>query len=220
VKKLLICHWFGDLPEWFEDWRQNIATLEPFGFDTYIVTDRDEFAWRAEIALDVHYPDDADPRKACDYRCAFGEMFADVIAGYDFWGHTDLDCVYGRVERFVTDDFLAGLDIHSNHWEYVCGPWTLYRNTDVVNRLFERHPDWRSLMEEPDTNGWVETGYSELVDRAHDAGELRRAYTMWQTDRLDNFDSVRLNDRVLLEGGRERMMAHFRRTKQYPVLCR
>ena len=37
------------------------------------------------------------PYKLCDFRPAFGEVFREELAGYDFWGHTDLDVVFGRI---------------------------------------------------------------------------------------------------------------------------
>src|SRR5919107_409551 len=37
------------------------------------------------------------PYKICDFRPAFGEIFADELAGYDFWGHSDLDVIFGRI---------------------------------------------------------------------------------------------------------------------------
>jgi hypothetical protein len=43
-----------------------------------------------EIALERPY-------KLCDFRPAFGEIFADELTGYDFWGHSDLDLVFGRI---------------------------------------------------------------------------------------------------------------------------
>ena len=35
------------------------------------------------------------PYKLCDYKCAYGLIFEEYIKNYDFWGHCDLDCIYG-----------------------------------------------------------------------------------------------------------------------------
>lgn len=219
IRKLLICPWFGPLPEWFPLWHANIGRLREFGFDVVLDTDEEAFAERAHTTLDVDWPT-GDGRKVCDYRCAFGVMYADELKSYDFWGHTDLDCVYGRVERYVTDEFLAGLDLHSNHPTYVSGPWSLYLNDPAVNVLFTEAPNWREQLSREATTGWVETSFSELVGAAHQEGRLTRVYTNWQTQNLDDFRSVRFEGDALLERGREVMMAHFRRTKVYPEGCR
>jgi hypothetical protein len=62
------------------------------------------------------------PYKLCDFRPAFGEIFADELAGYDFWGHCDLDVIFGRIREhlpapaFQTDKILFN------------GNFSLYRN--------------------------------------------------------------------------------------------
>jgi len=152
TRKLLLCQWFGPLPQWFDLWRENIRRLEPHGYDVLLDTDIDEFAERVHRFLGIEFPRE-DGRKVCDYRAAFGVLYADEIKGYDFWGHTDLDMLYGRVERWVTEAFLAGLDLHSNHPTYVSGPWSLYRNTHQINLLYNHDPSWRVNMENPHTTG-------------------------------------------------------------------
>ena len=41
------------------------------------------------------------PYKLCDFRPAFGEIFADELAGYDFWGHSDLDLIFGQIREHL-----------------------------------------------------------------------------------------------------------------------
>lgn len=154
-----------------------------------------------------------------DFRHSFGLLYQDKLDGYDFWGHTDFDMVYGRVERWVTDAFLDNVDIHSNHVDYISGPWTLYRNTPVINSLFAVCEDWRGYLENPATLGWGETHYTRAVDKLVEGGHLRRVYSMWQTRNLDNFDSLHWDGERLMEGSEEVMYAHFRRTKVYPERC-
>lgn len=38
------------------------------------------------------------PYKFCDFRPAFGEIFEAELAGYDVWGHCDLDVIFGRIQ--------------------------------------------------------------------------------------------------------------------------
>jgi hypothetical protein len=37
------------------------------------------------------------PYKICDFRPAFGEIFAAELDGYAFWGYCDLDLIFGRI---------------------------------------------------------------------------------------------------------------------------
>ena len=59
------------------------------------------------------------PYKLCDFKPAYGEIFADELKGYDFWGHCDIDLVWGNIRKFYTDDVLnqyekVGFNGHSN----------------------------------------------------------------------------------------------------------
>jgi hypothetical protein len=63
------------------------------------------------------------PYKLCDFRPAFGEIFADELAGYDFWGHSDLDLVFGRIREHLPAAAFEADKILFN------GNFSLYRNT-------------------------------------------------------------------------------------------
>ena len=222
TRKLLICTWFGDLPEWYDDWQANVDRLTRVGYDVFLITDERWWATRAKQTLGVTWPKHADGRKACDYRACFGVMFGRELSlgNYDFWGHTDLDCVYGRVEEFCTEEFLDGVDIYANHFDYVSGPWSLYRNTELVNHAYQQVEDWQGHLTGDVTTGWVETDFTRAVDALAAEGKLRVAYHYWQTQNLNDFSTLTWDGDQLMENGREVMMAHFRRTKVYPEGCR
>ena len=62
------------------------------------------------------------PYKLCDFRPAFGRIFAEELAGYDFWGHSDLDLIFGRIrDHLPAAAFEADKILFS-------GNFSLYRN--------------------------------------------------------------------------------------------
>lgn len=71
------------------------------------------------------------PYKLCDYRPAYGYIFEDLLADYDFWGHCDLDQIFGDISKFLTDEVFNKYDKIGQH-----GHLTLYRNTYDNNRVF------------------------------------------------------------------------------------
>ena len=73
------------------------------------------------------------PYKFCDFRPAFGEIFKDYIDGYEFWGYTDLDVIYGDLRKYLTEDMLGRYDHIFGH-----GHFSLYRNTDIVNSEYRK----------------------------------------------------------------------------------
>ncbi len=71
------------------------------------------------------------PYKFCDYRPAYGELFQEYLTGYDFWGHCDIDLLWGDFRKFVTDDVLS-----KYNRIYYFGACCLYRNTPEVNSWY------------------------------------------------------------------------------------
>jgi hypothetical protein len=219
TRKLLVCPYFGPQPDWMPHFWKNAARLGPLGYDFLVETDESSFRERVDRVLGIECPPMSGTGNIWDFRPAFGVLYAEELEGYDWWGHTDFDVVYGRVENWVTEEFLAGLDIHSNHRDYICGFWTLYRNCKTVNELFYSAENWQHWMESGVPSGWAETEYTQVVDAFHEAGEIRRAYSFWQTRDLNNYDTLHFDEDRLMEGDTEVFTAHFRRKKEYPVGC-
>jgi hypothetical protein len=214
--KVLICPYFGEQPEWMDHYWKNAQRLESLGYDFLLDTDEEDFRDRVNRILGIECPKMTGTGNIWDFRPALGELYAEEIKGYEWWGHTDFDCVYGRVENWITEEFLEDLDIHSNHRDYICGFWTLYRNCAAVNELFYSAENWKHWMESGVPSGWAETEFTAVVDAFHQSGEINRKYTFWQTKDLNNYDKIHWDGDKLMEGNEEIAMLHFRRTKQYP----
>lgn len=74
------------------------------------------------------------PYKCCDYRPTFGVLFEDYIKEYDYWGHCDIDLIFGDLRKFITDDLLKKYDK-----VFPLGHLTLYRNTRKVNNRYREN---------------------------------------------------------------------------------
>lgn len=192
LTKLMIVQWSGTLPEWIEQWLENTNRIMESGrgWDFLLDTDQDSIRGRIE-RLGVKCPQ-LEGRKLCDYRPALGAMYADEVAGFDFWGHTDLDCVYGPLWEYVTDDLLAACDVFSNDpAPWMCGPFSLYR-TATASKAFRQHPGWQRIFEDPDHHALDERRIAPTLQRSG----LRMTHRHWQ--------------------GQDSMYVHFRRPKVYP----
>lgn len=71
------------------------------------------------------------PWKLCEFKPAYGEIFADLLHEYDFWGQCDMDLIWGDIRKFVTDDMLEKYDKIGFQ-----GHSTLYRNTPENNARY------------------------------------------------------------------------------------
>ncbi len=145
TKIAIAATWLGGaLPPYFNLWLASAKANETVDF--HLFTDRMEL--KASGNIHVHYCTLADikaraeaamkmrcslkhPYKICDYRVAYGVMYADILKPYDFWGFCDLDVVFGDLRAFLTEELLSEYDKISN-----LGHLMLFRNTDRVNRTF------------------------------------------------------------------------------------
>jgi len=144
---LFIIPYFGRFNNYFEWWLKT-CKFNP-SIDWLIVTDCsekydyppnvhveytsfEELKERAKKALEVDV-NITKPYKLCDLRPAYGIIFADEIRGYDFWGHCDVDVLFGDIRRFLTEDVLEKYEKISR-W----GHMSLYKNNFAMNTLFRK----------------------------------------------------------------------------------
>jgi hypothetical protein len=90
----------------------------------------------------------ADPYKICDFRPAFGQIFEDFLKGFEFWGYSDMDIIYGNFSHFISVQQLDTYDIITSRREYAAGHFTLYRNNPLGNSLYKNIFNIKSLLQE------------------------------------------------------------------------
>lgn len=146
MKKICIINtWIGVFPDNFPIWFES-ASMNPT-IDFYIVTDQNTNRYHASnitfinmslkgikskleektgirITLKTAY-------KLCDYKPLWSVLIGDKLADYDFWGHCDLDVVFGDIRRFITDELLEQYDR-----VFDCGYLIIYRNNEEMNELY------------------------------------------------------------------------------------
>jgi len=118
--------------------------------------------------------------KVCDLRPAFGVIFADYLAGYDYWGHLDLDTFWGDMAAALNPALAQDYDIICGDPYHVGGPFCLYRNTEAVNNLFRKNPFYITAFQTPENVDFDEIGvhidnqgFERTVRRSEANGEIR-----------------------------------------------
>lgn len=71
------------------------------------------------------------PYKCCDYKPLYGLIFRDYLAAYDYWGHCDVDLIFGDLQKFFDENNLYDYDKFG-----MLGHLSLFKNTDCVNHSF------------------------------------------------------------------------------------
>jgi len=122
--------------------QENVHIIE---FDRYKFEKLASTKLRQRIKIKTSY-------KLCDFKPSYGKIFEDYTAGYDFWGHTDIDVVWGDLRKFLTDDVLDGHDLitatgNSGCNRYVSGVFTIYKNTKKINNIYRSfHERYHELI--------------------------------------------------------------------------
>ena len=86
------------------------------------------------------------PYKLCDYKPAYGLIFENYTSGYQFWGQSDIDVIYGNIRNFITDEMLDKYDFISIRHDYTTGCFALYRNNALINNIFKRSKDYKAVF--------------------------------------------------------------------------
>ncbi len=233
----LFAAYFGALPAWIDEWIETCKcnpTITWFLFSDganprnqaanfhFIRLTPPVFIGLAEQRLGVRVSIPGG-YKLCDFRPTFGALFAEQLQGLDFWGHCDLDVIWGDVRAFITDGLLAEYDVISMDPGRLCGPLTLFRNRDSINRLYRRAP-YEQILSDPANQVFDEAGFDQIVKQARDAGELRllladlHEYDGYHAGIPPGESSCVWRDGKLFctPEGRELMCYHFRSSKLWP----
>jgi hypothetical protein len=158
---LLIIPYFGKWPLWFEAYlvsiqaNPSIQWLCPTNCELpKHYPDNIKFLETEMLSLNKHVNKVVDakvplsPRKFCDLKPAYGDIFKEEIKGYDFWGFCDMDIIWGDIRKFMTTQVLTTYDIISSRKENISGHFNLFKNTPDLNLLYKQVPDYKSLFEQ------------------------------------------------------------------------
>lgn len=81
-----------------------------------------------------------------DFYIFSGIVFEDYIKDFDFWGITNMDVVYGRLDHYLPDDYLRDCDVFTDDVNAINGVFCLFRNENKVNNLFRNIDVWQSIL--------------------------------------------------------------------------
>jgi hypothetical protein len=98
------------------------------------------------------------PRKLCDFKPTYGHLFEEFLDGWDYWGYTDLDVIYGDLRRFLSAAGLQKFDVFTARTEYLVGHFTLFRNKHNMRMLYRQSANFRAALQSPQVVCFDECG--------------------------------------------------------------
>lgn len=117
-------------------------------------------------------------RKLCDCKPTYGRIFCDYLRGADYWGHIDLDVIWGNIPKFVYPLLAEGFQVISADGNRLSGVFTLYRNNEELRELFREIPNVFERMDYPEYHDLDERAFDEVVKNSGIPLALRGIYTM------------------------------------------
>ena len=230
----LFSAWFGGKPPWWGRYVDQMAALKTVDWEHVppLSTGEDMFEhvrwfnrlgtarlgtpcnkWGNGQGVPIH--------GMCDFRPTYGELFADRIAGHDWWGWIDLDMALGRFDEIVAELLTDDVDVLTFKPEHLSGCLSLFRNHPEVNGAFRRGP-WRKILADPDYHIWDESGKDKgLGPNVHFRRYLRDAglriaerydlysYTTQIQDDYSATQKLEMIDGRLMADGFEVLFCHF-----------
>jgi hypothetical protein len=98
------------------------------------------------------------PHKLCDFKPIYGHMFEKFLKGWDYWGYTDLDVVYGDIRKFLSVAKLQQYDVFTARKEFLVGHFTLFRNNRHMRSLYQKGFNYRATLQSPTMQSFSECG--------------------------------------------------------------
>ena len=160
-KIAIIVAYFGKFPNYFPLWLKSCSKNPTVDF--IVVTDQElnvpydniivknmqlsDLQKKASAVLGFEAAL-ANPYKCCDYRPLYGLLFADILKGYDYWGHCDIDLIFGDLQYFFEK-----YDLYSYDKFGTLGHLALYKNSDKMNNLYKtiyENLDYRNVFTNED----------------------------------------------------------------------
>lgn len=136
----------------------------------------------------------SDPRLLCDFRPAYGYLLEEELAGYDFWGHCDLDMIFGDLRKFLPENLFENYDKILNR-----GHLCLYRNSDKVNGYFRLTaagvPHYKDVFQSGKNNQFDEWRGIYRILRCHNIPQYHDEFivdvpppTRWKRPRFEGLN--------------------------------
>ncbi len=81
-----------------------------------------------------------------DLRPLYGKIFEDYLSDYTFWGYSDIDIIYGQINKFINIKTLQKYDIISTYKGFLSGPFCLFRNNSLINELYKQSVNYPAIF--------------------------------------------------------------------------
>ncbi len=142
---IIFSPYFGKLPINFNLWIKSCSYNKDFKFVVFtndcvncsipknveiINLSFDEFKKIIQEKFDFPIALD-NPYKLCDFKPVYGFVFSKMVRGYEYWGHCDMDLIFGDITKY----FPSNIEDYAKI-SYL-GHFCMYKNNNTINQMFK-----------------------------------------------------------------------------------
>lgn len=239
AKVCFVLPYFGQFPPWFPgfllscehnpniDWLI-LTDIEPFPhtYPENVIFEQltfQEIQDQLNRLIDVPI-NFAKPHKLCDVKPLYGALFEVRLKGYDYWGHCDMDLIWGDIEGFLNRIDFQQYDVISSRKETISGHFTIYKNDPRLSSYFQKVPNYKKVFSTGLYEGFDE-GYFAYHMYSHNEKDGLKVY--WPEKFGVDWGELdyrpmgwKWKDGKILDGaGTERVYLHFMKWKKELNQC-
>lgn len=119
--------------------------------------------------------------KFCDFKPMYGAVFNSFLSQYLYWGHCDVDQIWGDVEGFLEEIHHVQYDVISTRLQTVSGHFTLYRNEEKLKRYFKGIPHYQKVLTSNVLEGFDEGYFAYHLYKNHKRDGIK---PFWHSHRI------------------------------------
>ena len=187
MKTALIIPYFGPLPPWWALFELSIKHNPDYTF--LLITDQpvdqppanlkvfadtlDNYCQKISRLLNIDFRPKS-PYKLCDARPVLGKLHENLLHGFDFYGHCDIDLIFGNINDFMPNNPMQYNAI-STHRRRTAGHFSLFRNQEKNRNAYRHIKHFGQLLMDDQHHGIDENHFSRIYYRHKSKPEwLRR----------------------------------------------
>lgn len=228
--------YFGELPIWFPaffvscklnteiDWLIFTDANELPSYQLQNVKFKElsflEFKSRAAKTIDSQV-EFINPHKLCDFKPIYGDIFQDELHDYQYWGHSDIDLIWGDIKPFLDKINFGKYHVISSRKLTICGHFTLYQNSQAINTLYRKVKGYKKIFVQESYSGFDEGFFSYYLYQ--ESLKINSDYNIfWPKKHAVDWPELDFhpngwywsNGKIYGNDGRERLYLHFMKWKK------
>jgi hypothetical protein len=164
---VVICFYFGNLPDWFDLYFESLKLNSSIDFLFYTDCNFDNYIAPnvkfESVSLNEYFDliesrtginiSSRQPYKLCDFRPLLAQIHWNEIEYYDYYGYADIDLIFGDIRKFYNDFLRSNYDVISTHEHTLSDHFVIFKNNHRNRTMYKNIGGWYEKISAKETVG-------------------------------------------------------------------